>query len=146
MFFECQNTAILINPSLFQKVMVLLQHRSKKKNTGGSYKKQVVRRQHMGGSKATLTGLGEKKKKTVRTLGGKTKQRLLFTNTVNVLNKKNGKFTQATISTIVENTANRNFARRNIMTKGTVIDTSAGKARITNRPGQSASINAVLVE
>jgi small subunit ribosomal protein S8e len=47
--------------------------------------------------------------------------------------------------TIAENPSNRNFARRSIMTKGTVIETSAGKARITNRPGQEGAINAVLI-
>ena len=46
---------------------------------------------------------------------------------------------------VVENPANRHFVRRNIMTKGTVIETEKGKARITSRPGQDGTINAVLI-
>jgi small subunit ribosomal protein S8e len=99
----------------------------------------------MSGSKPTLTGLAEKKKIVARALGGHTKERLLFTNAANVLDPKTGKYTQATISTIVENPANRNYARRNIMTRGTIIETSAGRAKVTNRPGQQGAINAVLV-
>ena len=30
--------------------------------------------------------------------------------------------------------------------KGAIIETSAGKARITNRPSQEGQINAVLIE
>jgi small subunit ribosomal protein S8e len=83
--------------------------------------------------------------KTDRVLGGATKKRVLSHNVANVLDPSAKKFTQATITTILEVGANRNFVRRNIMTKGTVIETSAGKARITNRPGQDGVINAVLV-
>ena len=36
--------------------------------------------------------------------------------------------------------------RRNILTKGAIIETDAGKAKITNRPGQEGTVNAVLVE
>jgi small subunit ribosomal protein S8e len=125
--------------------MVILQHRSNRKLTGGRYKSMAVRRQHMMGSPATLTKLGKPSKRIAKQLGGTPKQRLLLMNTANVLDPKTKKFTQATISTIVENAANRNFARRNIMTKGTIIETSAGRARITSRPGQEGALNAVLI-
>ena len=39
-----------------------------------------------------------------------------------------------------------NYVRQNIITKGAVIMTDAGKARVTSRPGQSGSINAVLID
>ena len=126
--------------------MVLIQHRSGRKNTGGAYKKQVVRRQHMMGSAPTLTALGTKRTVTASAIGGHTKTRLLSADIVNVLDPKTKKFTKATISTITDNPSNRNYARRNIMTKGAVIETSAGKAKITNRPGQEGAINAVLLK
>ena len=47
---------------------------------------------------------------------------------------------------VVENPANPNYARRNIITKGAVIETSAGEARVTSRPGQSGQVNAVLLD
>ena len=49
------------------------------------------------------------------------------------------------IKTIIENQANRNFVRRNIMNKGAIIDTEIGKAKITSRPGQDGTVNAILV-
>ena len=47
---------------------------------------------------------------------------------------------------MVDNPANVNYVRRNIVTKGAVIETSAGRARVTSRPGQDGQINAVLVD
>ncbi len=49
------------------------------------------------------------------------------------------------IKAILESKDNRNFARLNIITKGTVIDTEDGKAVVTNRPGKEGFINAVKV-
>ncbi|MEK6949175.1 MAG: 30S ribosomal protein S8e, partial [Nanoarchaeota archaeon] len=49
------------------------------------------------------------------------------------------------IKTISGNPANRHFVRRNIMTKGAIIETEKGKARITSRPGQDGAVNAVLI-
>ncbi|MFB6184110.1 MAG: 30S ribosomal protein S8e, partial [Haloarculaceae archaeon] len=45
-----------------------------------------------------------------------------------------------------ENPSNPNYARRNIITKGAIIETSEGRARVTSRPGQDGQVNAVLVE
>jgi small subunit ribosomal protein S8e len=56
-----------------------------------------------------------------------------------------GKTTLADIETVELNAANRNYVRRNIITKGAIVQTTVGKARVTNRPGQDGSINAVLV-
>lgn len=125
--------------------MVIFQKRSARKNTGGSFKRLSVKRLHATGSKATLTKLGARRVQTARKMGGETKQRLLTQDVANVFDPKANKFVKATIKTIVENPANRNFARRNIMTCGTVIETSAGNARVTNRPGQEGAINAILI-
>lgn len=126
--------------------MVILQHRSNRKPTGGRYKAMSVKRQHMMGSEPSLTKVGATKKKAVVGIGNNVKQRLLQANTANVYDPKTKKYTSATISNIAENPANRNYARRNIMTKGSIIETSAGKARITSRPGQEGAVNAVLLE
>jgi len=47
---------------------------------------------------------------------------------------------------VLENPANRHFVRRNILTKGTIIETVKGKAKITGRPGQEGMVNAVLIK
>ena len=45
----------------------------------------------------------------------------------------------------VDSPANRHFIRRNIMTKGIIIETDKGKAKITSRPDQDGIVNAVLI-
>ena len=50
------------------------------------------------------------------------------------------------IKTVIESPDNRHYARENVLTKGAIIDTEAGKARITSRPGQEGVVNAVLIE
>ena len=49
------------------------------------------------------------------------------------------------IETVKDNKANLHYMRRNILTKGAVIKTELGDARITNRPGQDGVINAILL-
>ena len=78
--------------------------------------------------------------------GGKSKESLLSSNIINVYDSKNNKYVKTKILTVVDNAANRHFIRRNIMTKGAIVKTEIGNARITSRPGQEKVINAVLIE
>lgn len=125
--------------------MVVTQGKPRRRTSGK--KKLAYRKKRLfeRGSIPSLTGLGEIKVKIVRTKGKGSKRKLLKHNIANVLDKKTNKRSKAKILTIVENPANRHYVRRNIMTKGTIIETEKGKARITSRPGQEGSINAVLV-
>jgi small subunit ribosomal protein S8e len=76
--------------------------------------------------------------------GTGTKTRALSANTVQVAD--GGEVTTATIEDVVENPANVNYARRNIITKGAIIETSDGRARVTSRPGQTGQVSAVAVD
>ncbi|MFQ5474869.1 MAG: 30S ribosomal protein S8e [Candidatus Nanoarchaeia archaeon] len=125
--------------------MARSQHRSKRSASGGKYINARKKKQFELAREPTLTGLGEKRVKTVRKLGGSRKKLLLSNDVANVLDPKTKKATKSKILNIVENPANRNYVRRNIITKGTVIVTEKGKARVTSRPGQETTINAVLI-
>ncbi|MFA6048529.1 MAG: 30S ribosomal protein S8e [Candidatus Micrarchaeia archaeon] len=57
-----------------------------------------------------------------------------------------GKAKKAKILNVVQSPDNRHYARENVMTRGAIIDTEAGKAKITSRPGQSGVVNAILVK
>ncbi|MCA1812834.1 MAG: hypothetical protein LC624_02650, partial [Halobacteriales archaeon] len=46
---------------------------------------------------------------------------------------------------VVTNSANPHYVRRNIITKGAVVNTNLGRVRITSRPGQDGTLNGVLV-
>lgn len=126
--------------------MVVIQARSRRKPTGGRYKSTLSKRTHMIGRNPTLTKLGNTRKSKISTKGGNSKMRLFEGNNANVFDPKTKKYAAAAVKNVIESPANRNFVRRNILTKGAIIETSAGKAKITNRPGQDGTINAILVE
>lgn len=126
--------------------MAISHRRSLRKPSGGRYKQQGRKKKfHETGKQPALTRLEKKRHKNVRSMGGHRKVRLLANDTANLYDPKAKKYEQVKIKNIVDNPANRHFVRRNIMTKGTVIETEKGKARITSRPGQAGTINAVLV-
>lgn len=126
--------------------MAILQLRSKRKSTGGRYKRPQVKRLSRLGGLPVLTKIGTLRKKSLRVAGANTKDKLLSADKANVFNPKTKKHEVAEIKTIAENPANRHFVRRNIVTKGSVIDTSIGKAKVTSRPGQNGFVDAVLLE
>ena len=126
--------------------MVISQHRPKRKVSGGVYHNLRKKRKCDMGRAPSLTKISDKSKvKKIRTLGRNSKLRILTTDTANVLDPKTKKYSKTKIKTVVENPANRQYARRNIITKGTIIDTEKGKAKITSRPGQDGIVNAVLI-
>ncbi len=118
--------------------------RSTRKRTGGRRRPVRGRRKHEIGSEPTETTVGDLTLKTVAARGNEEKTRALRTNVATVAD--GGETMQATITDVVENPANPNYARRNIITKGAIIQTDAGQARVTSRPGQSGQVNAVLIE
>jgi len=125
--------------------MVLTQHRSKKKETGGSYKAYRKAKHLEKTGLPSLTKIDKKRTKLVRKRGGSKKIMLLSIDTANLYDPKTKKYQQVKVKTALENPANRHFVRRNIMTKGAIIETEAGKAKITSRPGQDGILNAVLM-
>lgn len=125
--------------------MAVTHKRPRRKVSGGRYISFRKKRIFEMGSLPTLTKLKERKNKIVRTKGGNVKFRLLGDNTVNIYDPKTKKISKVKIKNILENPANRHFVRRNIITKGTIIETEKGKAKITNSPGQENVINAVLI-
>ncbi len=124
---------------------MLSQHRSKRKETGSRYKANRRKRKYEMAGAPTLTKLAERRLKVKRVMGSHEKQSLLTVDVVNVFDPKEKKHYKIKIKTILENPANAHFVRRNIMMKGTVIDTEKGKAKIMNRPGQEGTVNAVLI-
>lgn len=125
--------------------MVVNQKRSKRKVSGGRYIKAGQKRLAQKGNIPTLTKLAETKVKKIKSRGGNSKERLIYADVANVFDKKANKYKKVKILNIVDNPANRNFVRRNIITKGTVMETEAGKAVVTSRPGQESVVNAVLI-
>ena len=119
--------------------------RSKRKASGGRYKKISKKLRNRGGF-PTLTVIGTLRKIKKRTHSKIIKEKILSTNSANVYDTKEKKYYKCKIETVLENPSNPNFVRRNIITKGTIIKTERGNARVTSRPGQEGAINAVLIQ
>lgn len=120
--------------------------RSPKKPSGGKLKRLGKKKKMQRGSEPILTKIGKKKIKFGRMRGGSTKLALASAEVANVIDQATGKIQKAKILSVAENRANPHFVRRNIVTKGAIITTEIGKARVTSRPGQDGVVNAVLIK
>lgn len=125
---------------------MLWQGRSVRQVTGGRYKPAQGKRRREIGSAAADTHIGEDRHKIVRTFGGTHKVRAMRTLYAMVADRSTGSVKRAKIETVEENSANPNYVRRNLLTKGAIIRTDLGRARIMSRPGQDGVINAVIIE
>ncbi|SNR50340.1 30S ribosomal protein S8e [Halorubrum vacuolatum] len=120
------------------------QGRSTRKRTGGRLKHASNKKRHQLGREPAETTVGEPRIQYIDSRGNDKKVRALSTNVAQVAD--GGEVVEATIENVVENPSNVNYVRRNIITKGAIIETSEGRARVTSRPGQTGGVNAVLLE
>ena len=120
------------------------QGRSTRKRTGGRLKHASNKKRHQLGREPAETTVDETRLQYIDARGTDEKVRALSTNVAQVAD--GGEVTEAEIENVVDNPANVNYARRNIVTKGAVIETSAGRARVTSRPGQTGQVSAVLLD
>jgi small subunit ribosomal protein S8e len=118
--------------------------RSTKKRTGGRRRPIRKKRKHELGNAPTETRLGETKLKVVDAHGNTEKVRAIAREVASVATDDG--VVEADIEDVFENPSNPNYVRRNIITKGAIIETSEGRARVTSRPGQDGQVNAVLVD
>ena len=125
--------------------MSLWQGLSTRKPSGGRLIKARKKQRFEVAPEDAETKLGKHTQKLIRARAGSQKVKLLATDAINVTDPKSKTTTKATIKTVTENGANIHYVRRNILTKGAVVDTDKGKVRITSRPGQSGALSGVLV-
>ena len=77
--------------------------------------------------------------------GKNTKTALKAIDFVN-LATKDAKVKKTKILKVLENATNNDYQRRGIITKGAILETQEGKCRVVSRPGQSGTVNAVLIK
>jgi len=46
---------------------------------------------------------------------------------------------------VLRNTANKDYERRGVISKGAIFETESGTAKVVSRPGQNGCVNAVLL-
>jgi small subunit ribosomal protein S8e len=116
----------------------------KRKDSGGKKRVNRKKRRFEKGFFPAETALGKLKSKTIRKHGGNEKVRLLSVNQANI-SDASGKTSKVEILRVIKNPANVDYDRRGVITKGTMIATPLGTARVTSRPGQDGIVNAILV-
>ena len=115
-----------------------------RKITGGKYHKQRKYCLYERQGQERHVVIGQIKRKQLRTRSGATKTTLLMADQANVRIGK--KIQQAHITNVESTPQNPFLSRQNRLMKGAIIETSLGKAKITNRPSQEGCVNAVLLE
>jgi len=127
--------------------MALWQGKSRRKHTGGRRRYARKKRKFEIASERQICTVGRIRKKELRTIGGDSKFKLLSDEYINVVEKGAAKPSRMRILTVLENPANPNYVRRNILTKGAIVQLpNKKKARITSRPGQHGVINGIIIE
>ena len=122
----------------------MFQGRATSKPSGGKLRTLRSKRRFEIGREPTLTRVGETQRKVVRSFGGSSKVILLKEQFANVYNPKDKTSKKTKIITVRQNPANPHYVQRNIMGRGSIVQTELGEAVITSRPGQDGVVNAIL--
>ncbi len=126
--------------------MARWQGRSVRKISGGRYKHYRKKKKYELGREETETKIGTRRAKVIKVRGGNIKVRVLEVQWANIFETSTQTSRKVPIKNVKENPANHHFVRRNIITKGAVIETEIGDAIVTSRPGQDGNVNAVLLK
>jgi len=126
--------------------MAIWQGSSLRKSSGARSRRNRNKRSFEFGRTPAETRIGDEVKKEIVVRGNGTKTRATVANRINVIDPKDNSSKNVEIITVLENSANTHFVRRNIITKGAVVETEIGKVKITSRPGQKGIVNGVLIE
>ncbi|MFW9895583.1 MAG: 30S ribosomal protein S8e [Candidatus Thorarchaeota archaeon] len=119
--------------------------RSKRRYTGKKYKYFRKKRKRELHRPTIDTTIGQDKKKRQRTIGGNVKIKLFSTNFINVTDPNTNKTSKVRILGFESNAASKDLNRRHILTKGAIVETELGNAKVTSRPGQQGTLNGILI-
>ena len=125
--------------------MARWQGKSRRKYTGKKYKSFRKKRKRELSRPPIETVIGEEKKKLQKTMGGNFKLKLFSTDFINVTDPQTKKTQKVKITGFDENKASKDLNRRHVITKGAIVNTELGKARILSRPGQEGLLNGILI-
>jgi small subunit ribosomal protein S8e len=122
-----------------------LENLAKRKSSGGRYRPGRGRRAYERDGYAIEPLVGETTRRLSRTRGGRVSFGIVTANEANVADSS-GKSSRSKILRVKQSPANRDFERRGVITRGAVIETEAGEARVTSKPTDDGVVNAVLTK
>jgi len=121
------------------------QYRSKRRYTGKKYSHFRKKRKRELERPPIETKIGQEKKKNQRTMGGNSKLKMFSSAFINVTDLNTNKTSKVKILKFESNPASKDLNRRHVLTKGAIVETELGKAKIVSRPGQHGVLNGVLI-
>src|SRR5918999_1999422 len=122
-----------------------IENLSKRKFTGGRRVPMRRRRKFEIDRYPNEAILGDTNVITRRVRGNNTKAALKYGAFVNVADPVSRKKMNSRILQVLKNSTNKDYERRGVISKGALIETESGMAKVISRPGQDGCINAVLV-
>ncbi len=125
--------------------MARSQARSRRKYTGKKYKHFRKKRKRELERPTINTLIDTEKKKKQRTMGGNVKLKLFSTKFINVTDLSNNKTSKLEILRYESNSASKDLNRRHVLTKGAIVETKLGKAKVSSRPGQHGVLNGIII-
>ncbi len=118
----------------------------KRKKSGGRRRAYRGKRAFEMGGDAAETLIGENKLIRNRVRGGRSKIKALAYSFANVTDPSTQKSQKVQITKVVKNPSNIDYQRRGVITKGAIVETPLGQARVTSRPGHDGVVNAILLQ
>lgn len=115
------------------------------KITGGRRKPARIRRKSEIDRYPNEPVIGAQVTITRRVRGNNTKTALKTIDFVNV-SSGDSKVKKLKILKVISNATNNDYQRRGIITKGAILETEQGNCRVVSKPGQSGTVNAILIK
>src|SRR5215475_9199630 len=89
--------------------------------------------------------IGKNKTVNRRIRGNNHKTGIKTSEFANIADPESKKVSKLKILNVVKNTANKDYERRGVISKGALLETEVGVARVVSRPGQDGIVNAILI-
>ena len=118
----------------------------KRKKTGGKKRPYRTKRLHEAGRPPVETVHAEILRKIEKGRSSVRKVKLVAAKYVNVSDTTTARTERLEILDVVSNPANVDYNRRGVITKGAIVRTENGLAKIVSRPGQDGVLNAVVYQ
>ena len=118
----------------------------KRKLTGGRSIPNRSRRRYEKDGFPSEPVLGERKVAVKNSRGGLVRTVAIRVDSANVIDPSTHASKRVKITKVLSNAANRDYQRRGVITRGALLETEAGKARVTSRPSQDGVVNGILVQ
>ncbi len=118
----------------------------KRKLTGGTRRPNRSRRAFEKDGYPFEPVVGATIRSPKRSRGGSVAYGLRTAVEANVFDGSSGKTVKSKIVRVTANKANREYERRGVITRGAVIETELGSAKVTSKPSDDGVVNAVLLK